>query len=141
MAWPTLADLVARAGEEEILQVADRDGDGIADPDVIAAALHDADVIIGGFLAGRYRMPLNPVPDLVSAWAVSIARYYLHRDGAPEHVVRDWKEAMNGLRDVLAGKIVLVGALGEEPAGDAGGRVISSGPEPVFSKDKLGGWL
>lgn len=141
MTWPTLADLVARAGEEEILQVADRDGDGVADPDVIAAALDNADVIIGGFLAGRYRMPLDPVPELVKIWAVSIARYYLHRDGAPDHVVRDWKEALAQLREVLAGRITLTGATGNEPAGDGAGRVSSAGPDPVFTKENLEGWL
>jgi hypothetical protein len=39
MAYATLADLLDRAGDEEILQVADRDGDGTADPDVIASAI------------------------------------------------------------------------------------------------------
>ncbi len=130
-AYATLGDLTARAGEEELLQVADRDGDGVIDTDVVAAAITTAESEINGYIGARYRLPLIVVPDLVTAWAVSIARYHLHRDGAPDHVVRDWKSALDGLRDVARSLVSLpVSGSDEQPADDAG-RVTLVKPRPV----------
>jgi phage gp36-like protein len=139
MAYATLADLLDRAGDEEILQVADRDGDGTADPDVIASAIATAESEINGYIGARYRLPLASVPDLVTTWAVSIARYHLHRDGAPDHVVRDWKSAMDGLRDVSRSLVSMpVSEGGEQPSDDAG-RVLLVKPKPFCGG--FGGFL
>lgn len=142
MTYASLTDLIERAGESEILDVADRDGDGTPDPDVIDAALVHADNVANGYLKVRYRLPLAAVPDLLRTWCVAIARYYLHRNGPPDYVVRDWKAAELALGQMARGIIDLPVAEGETPpvAGDTGNvRVV--GPEPVFSKEKLGGWL
>ncbi len=142
MSYASLADLIEQAGLEEILQIADRDDDGVADTDVIAAALTHADNTINGYLAVRYAIPLSVVPDLVRTWAVAIARYRLHRDGPPDHVVRDANAAIAALKDVARGQIDLPigaddGALVSSPSGG----IAVTGPEPVFSQDKLEGWL
>ncbi len=142
MPYASLTDLIERAGEEEILQVADRDDDGAADPDVIEAALVHADNVANGYLKVRYRLPLASVPDLLRTWCVAIARYYLHRDGAPDYVVRDWKAADQALKDMARGLIDLPVGEGDQPpvAGDTG-NVRVAGPEPVFTREKLEGWL
>lgn len=142
MAYANLADLIELAGQEEILQVADRDNDGEPDADVIAAALLHADNTINGYLAVRYAIPLTAVPDLVRTWAVAIARSRLHRDGPPDHVVRDANAAIAALKDVARGQIDLPidpadGALSISSSGD----IAVTGPEPVFTRDKLEGWL
>ncbi|WP_319496319.1 DUF1320 domain-containing protein [uncultured Cohaesibacter sp.] len=139
--YATEQDLIDLASEEEILMIADRDGDGTVDPDVISAALAYADNTINGYLAVRYRLPLNEVPELVRSWAASIARYRLHRDGAPEHVVRDWKSAVSDLKEVARGNIDLSIADGSQPTTSSNGTVSIEGSEPVFTKEKLGGWL
>ncbi len=139
MAYAVLDDIVARAGEEEILQVADRDNDGVADPDVIAAAIATAESEINGYISARYRLPLVQVPDLVKSWTVSIARYHLHRDGAPDHVVRDWKSAMDGLRDVARSLVSLpIVDGGEAPADDAGRVTLVQSPREEIG---FGGFL
>ncbi|MFN3319939.1 MAG: gp436 family protein [Allorhizobium sp.] len=139
MAYATLADIVARAGEEEILQIADRDNDGEVDADVIVAAIATAESEINGYISARYRLPLVQVPDLVKSWAVSIARYHLHRDGAPDHVVRDWKSAMDGLKDVARSLISLpITDGGEAPADDAGRVTLVQSPRP---EQGFGGFL
>ncbi len=131
MAYATLADIVARAGDEEVLQVADRDEDGVADSDVIAAAIETAESEINGYISARYRLPLTQIPELVRSWTVSIARYHLHRDGAPEHVVRDWKSAMDGLKDVARSLISLpITDGGDAPADDAGRVTLVQSPRP-----------
>ncbi len=142
MTYAVLNDLVERAGEDEILQVADRDNDGAADPDVIEAALIHADNTANVYVAVRYTLPLTHVPDMLRTWCVSIARYHLHRDGAPDYVVRDYKDAVTALKDLARGLLELPIASGEPaPAPAETGRVSVSGPEPVFSADKLEGWL
>jgi phage gp36-like protein len=139
--YATLNDLVDRAGDAEILQVADRDGDDVADAPVIAAALDTTDHSINGYLAVRYAMPLTAVPPIVVGWAVSIARYLLHRDGAPEHVVRDYKQALVELEKAGAGKIDVPGADGVTPEQSPEGRTIADGTPPVFTRENLEDWL
>lgn len=141
MTYATLSDLVERAGETEILEIADRDDDGTADPDVISAALETADERINGYLAVRFRLPLTTVAPIVRGWAVSIARYHLHRDGPPDWVVRDYKDAIAELKEAAAGRLNVPGADGNSPAPSSSGATVSDGPEPAFTRDKLEGWL
>ncbi|MBS7541493.1 gp436 family protein [Ancylobacter lacus] len=141
MGYASLDDLVERAGEAEIRQVADRDRDGTPDPEVIAAALAAADQTVDGYLAVRFAMPLSTVPPLVRKWATSIARYQLHRSGAPDHVVRDYRDALGELRDAAAGRIALPGVDGLNPAGTASGGTLAEGSPPVFTRDRLEGFL
>ena len=141
MPYASLPDLIERAGEDEILQVADRDEDGVADPDVIEAALIHADNTVNGYLATRFAMPLSAVPAIVVTWAIAIARYHLHRQGAPDYVVRDYKDAIAALKDAARGLVAVPGADGSAPTQSSQGAVRVDGPEPVFSREKLGGWL
>lgn len=141
MSYAVLDDLIARAGEPEVLQVADRDGDDVADPDVIAAALEAADERINAWIGGRYRLPLTTVPAIVKSWAVSIARYHLHRDGAPDHVIKDYDDAVKELQAAGAGKIALPGLDGTAPAAPSGGGISSSCPDAVFTRQNMEGFL
>lgn len=140
MAYAAIGDLLARAGRDELVQVADRDGDGVADPQVVEAALLHADTTIDGYVAARYQVPLTAVPALVRTWAVAIARYWLHRDGAPEHVRRDFDDALASLKDAGRGTVVIPGADGIVPPAAGGGQVLSEIPAPVFTDESLRGW-
>lgn len=140
MTYASLTDLIARAGDKEILQIADRDRDLLPDPDVIAAALTHADNLVNGYVGARYTVPLGTVPDLVRTWSVSIARYYLHRNGAPENVGQDYKDAIAALKDVAAGRIALPLPSGGAPAAVAGGQVMADAPAEVFTPERLRGW-
>ena len=140
MTYAVLADLVERAGQDEIVQVADRDGDLIPDPAIVEAALQHADNLVNGYLAGRYPLPFPTVPDLVRTWAVSIARYYLHRDGPPDYVAADYKDAMAGLRDAQRGAIALPLPTGATIQETPQGAHLSAAPAPVFTDAFLRGW-
>lgn len=139
MSYASLEDLVERAGETEILQIADRDGNAVADPDVIDAALVHADNIVNGFVGVRYDLPFVQVPDLVRTWATSIARYYLHRDGAPEQVRDDHKEALAALKDVSGGRMSLPDATGQTAQAIQGVHMAIH-PDEVFTRQKLAGY-
>ncbi|SLN38105.1 hypothetical protein AQS8620_01423 [Aquimixticola soesokkakensis] len=140
MAYATLADLIERAGDNELRNIADRDRDGVADADVIAAALSDADNMINGYVGAKYALPLTSVPDLVTTWAVSIARYVLHRNGAPDNVRDDYKEAIAALKDVARGLIALPVNLGDTVPDAVNGTVMAVHPAQVFTPQKLRGW-
>lgn len=139
MTYASADDLVERAGEVELVQVADRDDDGTPDPEVIAAALVHADNIANGYIATRYALPLAGTYDLLRTWAVSIARYFLHRDGAPDHVRDDYKDAIAGLKDIAKGVVLLPGADGASPAAAAGTHSAVIPPE-TFTPANLVGW-
>lgn len=141
MTYATLNDLIARAGADEIRQTSDRDRDGTPDPEVIEAALIHADNTVNGYVRARYDLPFVDVPDLVRTWAVAIARHFLHRNGAPDHVVDDYKDAISALKDVSAGRSALpaTGAGNAQPQ-QAAGTVQSAHPDQVFTPAKLRGW-
>jgi len=139
MTYATLSDLQARAGAEEIRQVADRDRDGLPDTAVVEAALVHADNTIDGYIRARYALPLTTGHDLVRTWAVSIARHFLHRNGPPEHVIADYRDALAALKDVSAGRMALPGIDGDQPAATVG-TVMDAHPPAVFTASKLRGW-
>lgn len=140
MTYATLADLTERAGLPELRQIADRDRDAVPDADVIDAALADADNAIDGYVFARYSRPLPSVPPVLKTWAVSIARYILHRNGAPDHVVQDYKDAIATLKDVAAGRYALPVAAGETDPAPQTGRVMADHPPEVFTPARLRGW-
>ena len=140
MTYATLDDLVERAGIAEIRQIADRDRDGTPDPAVVEAALQDADDAINGYVGARYDVPLASVPPQLRPWAVSIARYILHRNGAPNHVAQDYKDAIAALKDVARGLIALPVAPGDTAPTAVTGQTMAAHPPQVFTPAKLAGW-
>lgn len=140
MPYATDDDLLDRMGETELRQVADHTRSGTADVEVVEAALSDADNLINGYIAVKYALPLPSVPPQVNTWAVSIARYILHRDGAPKHVESDYKDAVAALKDVARGLIALPVPTGETAPTGVGGGVMADHPDQVFTPQKLRGW-
>ena len=140
MTYATLPDLIKRAGQQEILQIADRDRDGTPDPDVIEAAIRDGMNTVNGYVAAKYAVPLPSVPDLVRTWTVSIARYVLHRNTPPDHVRTDYEDAIKALKDVAAGRLVLPVADGQEAPASVAGKIMAAHPPQVFTPEKLRGW-
>lgn len=140
MPYATLTDLIERAGEAELRQIADRDRDSIPDPDVIEAALTGADTLIDGYVFARYSRPLPAVPPVLTVWAVSIARYLLHRNGAPDHVAQDYKDTLSALKDVQAGRYALIAETGNADPDVKLGQVMAEHPAQVFTPTKLRGW-
>ena len=140
MTYAVLADLINRAGVMEIRQVADRNDDGDPDTLVVEAALVAADRLIDGYVGTRYDLPMAEVPELVKIWAVSIARYNLHSAGAPDYVEQDFKDAVQALKDLSRGLVVLPLASGSAAVPGQGGGVLASHPGTVFTADRLRGW-
>lgn len=107
MPYATLQDLIDRFSEAELLQIADRDQDGVVDAAVVEAALADASDIIDGYISTRCQLPLQVVPGIVKGWCCDITRARLFRFDPPDYVIEANKVAQSQLRDVQAGRMAL----------------------------------
>jgi len=139
MSYATQQDLIDRYGEAEITAVADRDGDGAIDAEVVAGAIADAGTLIDGYVGGRYALPLATAPALLTQLACAIARYRLHKDSPPEWIAKDNDAALRTLRDIADGRLALPVGEAETPAPASSGIQIV-GPDRVFSQDTLKGF-
>ncbi|MDH5478611.1 MAG: DUF1320 domain-containing protein [Nitrospinota bacterium] len=126
MSYITQADLETRFGADEIVRLADRDGDSAADAEVVAAAIADADALIDSYLAGRFTLPLTQVPTTLVRLACAIARYHLYDDKPGEHVAKEYSAALRALEKIANGEIH-IGVDGADPAGSSGAPESSSG--------------
>lgn len=139
MNYATLADMIARFGEQEMILLTDLVN---IPPDTVDAArvetkLADAQAFVDGYVGQVYRLPLRGclkpatvpagIPEYVPApvltrLACDIARYYLHDDLAPENeVYRRYKAALKELETIATG-----GALLSCPWGGAAGELIGA---------------
>jgi len=108
MAYCTAADLKSRFGEQEILQLADRQNTGAENADVLSIAILDAEATIDGYLSdGGYDLPLEVVPFMLVRHACAIARYLLYTNGKPEAVQQGYDRALLFLENVATGRIRL----------------------------------
>lgn len=138
MPYATLADLVEQFNESEVLALTDRDGDGVADADVVAYALNQASVTIDAYLSARYALPLTVVPELLVGICGDIARYKLCGSGVTEteEVRNRYKDALKTLELIRDGKINIgLANTGQAPAESASVEVIGGGR--TFTRESL----
>lgn len=121
MAYATPADLLAAFGAEELRLLADRDNDGEADAEVIAAALTNASAIIDGYIARAVTLPLPAAPPVLVPYCCDIARYTLSGDREVEAVKARYDAAIRYLRDIAEGRAVLA-----QTATDASGATVTA---------------
>lgn len=107
MSYATLADLIARFGDAELIQLTDSDGTGEIDPVAIARALTDVDAVIEAALLGRYQLPLLAVPDLLVRVGCDLAREALYVDQPTDAVKDRAKQARDLLGQIAAGRMRL----------------------------------
>jgi phage gp36-like protein len=136
----TLDDLTIRYGAAQVLQASDREGDGVVNADLVAAACADATELMDGYLGERYTLPLNPVTGLAKGWACAIAWFKLQF--SPRNEDRDaYEDALDQLDRARLGKIVLQSNGIADPGVPVEGDVISvSGARRVFSAESLRGF-
>ncbi|WP_368565495.1 gp436 family protein [Pseudoxanthomonas sp. UTMC 1351] len=136
MTYATQDDLVSRFGETEIIQLSDRANTGAIDAAVIADKLTDADAEIDSYLAGRYTLPLSPVPLTLQRLACDIARYHLYDDRPIEYVVKRYEAAIRFLEMVAKGTVQLgTDSSGQVPPSADSPAFVS--PAPVFNRCTL----
>ncbi|MEW6314133.1 MAG: DUF1320 domain-containing protein [Pseudomonadota bacterium] len=136
MSYATQQDLVDRFGEQELIQLTDRNNNFVIDATVVARALADADAEIDGYLAGRYTLPLASVPVVLVRLAADMARYFLYDDRATEQVKARYDSAVRFLRSVASGDVSLGLSSANQPAPQSGGVQVAAG-DRVFSAGSL----
>ena len=107
MTYTTQAILIEAFGEEELVELLDRDQDEASDGGVLDRAIAYADSVIDGYLRGRYTLPMTAAPALIVGIANDLVRYRLYDAKAPEEVASRNKQGIEDLKRIAAGVIVL----------------------------------
>lgn len=104
MKYATLEELNRRFGTRELQILAPGDEPAGIDPDLIEAALNDAQAEIDSYIGQRYRIPLSSVPDVLVGVACDLARFRLYSTNPTEEVMNRHNQRIAFLRDVSSGK-------------------------------------
>ena len=139
MAYATVEDMVARFSELEVIQLTDRNQDGLIDEDVAAVALADATAEIDAYL-GRFKRPFTDVPPILKRLCCDIARYRLTAANGvliTDEIRNRYKiDVLDLLRAMAKGEVQLgVDDSGEEMAAGEDGIVFVNGKNKVFGRD------
>ena len=129
MSYCSYDDLVLAFGENEVVNMLDRDRDGSEDDGVADDGIAFASDLIDGYLRERYSLPISSVPRNLIGVACDIARYRYYQDQPTDLVVMRYQAALDWLRDVSKG-IVNIEII-DEPISNF---IASSTPEQVFTR-------
>jgi phage gp36-like protein len=94
---------------------------------VVGRALQDADDTINSYLAGRYTLPIAPVPAVLGRVAAELARFYLYDDQVTD-LIKDRQAANIKWLDGVAKGSISIGvdaATSQPPASSAGAELVS----------------
>lgn len=109
MSYLTRDELIGRFGETEIVRlernIAKTDG---ANPPTSEQAISDAVEMVNGYIAVQYPLPLPVTTEPVKRAVAVIARYFLYKDKPTEIVRLDYEDVIGWLKQIAAGKAVLI---------------------------------
>lgn len=145
MAYCTAADLIiAAGGEKRLRELADWDGNAVADSDVIIAAIAFADATIDGEIGKRYAVPLatEDVTTLIKNIAMDEAVYTIirRRRQLKEDDVDNHAERMKQLSNIKLG----ISTMGTDPEPTKSSQVVdaqtSRDSDKATSRDAMKGF-
>lgn len=139
MAYATVADMVARFGDLELIQITDRNHDGVIDHGAAETALDDATAEIDAYL-GRFARPFVQTPPILKRLCCDIARYRLTAASGvliTEEIRNRYKiDVLDMLRAIAKGEVLLGADLaGTETAASDNGVMFVNGKNKVFGRD------
>lgn len=102
MGYAARVDLERRFSVEEIANLEDN-----AEPGAVNEALSDADEEANSYVAVRYGLPLPSVPKPLKVAVCDIARFRLYKDRPTEEVKYRYEKALEWLKGVARGSILL----------------------------------
>lgn len=109
MAYITQAEIEEQLPAEQLIQLTDDDGDGVADASVVADLIADAEAEVNGYLQTRYTLPLATVPQLIKKYTANIAVYnaFGRRQRVSEAVTKRYDDTVKALDKIAKGQITL----------------------------------
>lgn len=138
--YATLEDLKKQLPEDVLISLSDDAGAGSIDTTVTDTAIEAAGVEIDGYLGGRYALPFDPVPAILTKQAVDIACYnlYARRNGPTEFWQKRYDNVVRFLVMVAGGKI----SLGVDDPATTGGQdeAVITSSDRIFTRATLGGY-
>ncbi|MGQ0622764.1 MAG: gp436 family protein [Panacagrimonas sp.] len=131
-------DYIDRHGEQELIQLTDRDSDGLDDSATLASAIADADNEIDAYVGARYALPLATVPALLKRISRDLVRYNLFDQRAPEEVRLRYQAAIKLLIGIRSGDISLGLPEASVPAGGEiiGGEILVNNQDRIFGRGR-----
>lgn len=137
--YANVQDMVARFGDLEVLQISDRNQDGLIDEAVVNVALADASAEIDAYL-GRYQQPFTETPPILTRLCCDIARYRLTATSGvliTKEIRNRYKIDVLDLLKALAKGDVQLGSTsqGEEVATSDNGVAFVNGQSRIFCRD------
>jgi phage gp36-like protein len=144
MGYLTNSDIEERLGSATLVQLADDDGNGIADVGIVDEARLGAEGEVNSYLARRYPTPVDLVayPELTAVLAsitLDLAEYRLRcrRPPVSDDARRRHDEAVDWLTRIADGRVVLP-SLTALPASQSAGMVAAgSGEERLLTRSEL----
>lgn len=138
MAYCTLADI--EAAQDDLIELTDDSDAGTVDQTVVDKAIATASELIDGYLRGRYTLPLDPVPGLLTALAADVTLYRLYarrpRLAVPESLSDRYKNALKILENIQKG-LVTLGAGTPEVVTPAPAVSLVKASTRIFTDDML----
>jgi phage gp36-like protein len=104
MNYVTIADMIARFGYDAINELSDQSNSGQVDEDNVTLAIEHAESEIDSYLSSRYTTPITPAPVILRKVALNLAFYNLHDDHPTEGVEKLYKDGVDWLKAISAGK-------------------------------------
>jgi len=146
MGYITNADLQERLGNAAYVQLADDDGNGVADVGVVDEARLGAEGEVNSYLARRYQVPINlttnsDLADVLASYTLDLAEYRLRlrRPPVPVDALRRREQAIEWLGRVANGTIDLPASAAVASNAARGTIAKTKGEKRVLTRDELSG--
>lgn len=144
MAYITNADIEERVGSAALVQLADDDGNGVADVGVVDEARLGAEGEVNSYLGRRYAVPISltthpDLADVLASITLDLAEYRLRlrRPPVAEDARRRRDQAIEWLTRVAEGRIELP-SVATIAANAAKGTIAASiGEKRLLTRDEL----
>ncbi len=103
-------DFLKRVGEQEAIELTDREMTGEVNIEVLNTALSDSSSQVDGYLAGRYCLPLKTIPQNLVRICCDLARYRLCSMSSrliTDEVIERYKLSLKELENISKGVVSL----------------------------------
>src|SRR3990170_3430285 len=144
MGYITNEDIEERVGSVAYIQLADDDGNGIADVGVVDEARLGAEGEVNSYLGRRYSVPVSltthpDLADVLASFTLDLAEYRLRlrRPPVPDDARRRRDQAIEWLTRVAEGRIELPSAVGIAASTARGTIAAVTGEKRVLTRDEL----